>query len=105
MTEICTIENTCDKYKLCIPAENYTTLQHLAEEMQSSIDSFEGGLLRQAKTYIHILSYSDTSNRMKVVAQNEKEVRLLFAKDFGDILGVNPAMIEKPIGNERGVFK
>ena len=99
VTEMCTLDDTCDKYKLFIPVDNYTTPQHLAEEMQSSIDAFERDLLRQANAHIHI-SYNDTSNRMKVVAQNEKEVRLLFPKDFGDILGVNPAMTEKSIGNE-----
>ena len=64
VTEMCEIENTCDKYKLFITADNYTTPQHLAEEMQLSIDAFENGFLRQANAYIHI-SYSETSNRLK----------------------------------------
>ena len=72
--------------------------------MQSSTDVFEGGLLRQTNAYIRI-SYSDATNRMKVAGQKEKEVRLLFPKDFGDIFGVNPAMAEKPIGNDRDAFK
>ena len=42
-----------------------------------------------------LISYSETSNRMEVVAQKEKEVRLLFPKAFGELLGVNPAMVEK----------
>lgn len=72
--------------------------------MQLSIDAFENGFLRQANAYIHI-SYSETSNRMKVVAQKEKDVRLLFPKAFGELLCVNLAMAEKPIGNERDAFK
>ena len=71
--------------------------------MQLSINAFENGFLRQANAYIYI-SYSETSNRMKVVAQKEHEVRLLFPKAFGESLGVNPAMVEKPIGNERDAF-
>ena len=72
--------------------------------MQLSIDAFENGFLRQANAYIHI-SYSEISNRMKVVAQKVHEVRLLFPKAFGKLLGVNPAIAEKPIGNERDAFK
>ena len=77
------IENTCDKYKLFIPAENYTTPQHLAWEMQLSTDALENGFLRQADANSHI-SYNETNNRINVVAQNENDVRLLFRKAFGE---------------------
>ena len=76
---MCEIDKTCDKYKLFVPPDNYTTPQHLAGEMKLSIDAFENGFLRQANAYIHI-SYSETSNRMEVVTQKEKEIRLLFPK-------------------------
>ena len=33
---------------------------------------------------------------MKIYAQNEKQVRLLFPKQIGQILGLDPTMIEKP---------
>ena len=46
VTEMFEIENTCDKNKLVITADNYTTPQHLAEETQLSIDAFENGFLR-----------------------------------------------------------
>ena len=65
VTEMCETENTCDKYKLFITADTYTTPQHLSEEMQLSIEAFENGFLRKANAYIHI-SYSETNNRMKV---------------------------------------
>ena len=35
------------------------------------------------------------SQRMKISAQNEKQVRLLFPKQLGQILGLDPVMIEK----------
>ena len=34
---------------------------------------------------------------MKISAQDEKQVRLLFPKQLGQILGLDPTMIEKPI--------
>ena len=42
---------------------------------------------------------------MKISAQNEKQVRLFFPKQLGQILGLDPTMIEKPIGNEQHIFK
>ena len=42
---------------------------------------------------------------MKIYAQNEKHIRLLFPKQIGQILGLDPTMIEKPIGNEQHIFK
>ena len=42
---------------------------------------------------------------MKISAQNEKQVRLLFPKQLGQILGLDPPMIENPIGNEQQIFK
>ena len=42
---------------------------------------------------------------MKISAQNEKQVGLLFPKHLCQILGLDPTMIEKPIGNEQHNFK
>ena len=44
---------------------------------------------------------------MKISAQNKKLVRLLFPKQFGQILGLGlvPTIIEKPIENEQHTFK
>ena len=38
-------------------------------------------------------------------AQNERQVRILFQNQFANILGLNPTMIGKPIGNEENMFK
>ena len=35
----------------------------------------------------------------------EKQARLLFPKQMGQILGLDPTMIEQPIGNEQPIFK
>ena len=42
---------------------------------------------------------------MKISAQNEKQVRLLLPKQVGQILGLDPTMIEKPIGKTHHIFK
>ena len=38
-------------------------------------------------------------------AQNERQVRILFPNQFAHILGLDPTMIGKPIGNEENMFK
>ena len=72
--------------------------------MQSSIDNFEKGVLKRANAHISV-TYDAVSQRMKLYAQNEKQVRFLFPKQMGQILGLAPIMIEKPIGNELHIFK
>ena len=42
---------------------------------------------------------------MKISALNEKQVRLFFPKQFGQILRLDLTMIGKPIGNEQHIFK
>ena len=101
---MCSNHIACDKYKLSIPTGNYVLPEYLAEEMQSSIDNFEKGFLKQANAHISV-TFDAMSQRMKIAAQDEKQVRLLFPKQLGQILGLDPTMIEKPIGNEQHIFK
>ena len=63
--------------------------------MQSSIDNFEKGILNWANAHISV-TYDTMSQRMKISAQNEKQVRLLFPKQFGQIIGLDSTMLEKP---------
>ena len=104
ITEMCSNHIACDKYKLSIPTGNYVSPEYLAEEMQSSIDNFEKGFLKQANAHISV-TFDAVSQHMKIAAQDEKQVRLLFPKQLGQILGLDPTMIEKPIGNEQHIFK
>ena len=78
--------------------------EYLAEEMQSSIDNFEKGFLKRADAHISV-TFDAVSQRMKISAQNETQIRLVFTKQLGQILGLDPTMIEKPIGNEQHIFK
>ena len=97
--EICSNDIACDKYKLSIPAGSYVSPEYLAEETQSAIDNFEKDVLKRINAHISVI-YDAVSQRMKISAQNEKQVRLLFPMQLGQILGLDPTMIEKPIGNE-----
>ena len=93
ITEVCSNSMACDKYKLYIPTGNYVSSEYLAEEMQSSIDNFEKGFLKRANAHISV-TFDVASQRMKISAQNEKQVRILFPKQLGQILGLDPTMIE-----------
>ena len=83
-TEMCSNHIACDKYKLFISTGNYVSPKYLAEEMQSSIDNFEKGFLKRANAHISF-TFDAVSQRMKISAQDEKQVRLLFPKQLGQI--------------------
>ena len=70
----------------------------------SSIDNFEKGFLKRANAHISV-TFDAVSQRMKISTQNEKQARLLFPKQLGQILGLDPTMIEKPIGKTHHMFK
>ena len=78
--------------------------EYLVEEMQASIDKFELDLLKHLNAYISI-TYDALSQRLKVSAQNERQVRIVFPNQFAHILGLDQTMIGKPIGNEENMFK
>ena len=42
---------------------------------------------------------------MKISAKNEKQARLLFPKQLGQMLCLDPKMIRKPIGKTHHIFK
>ena len=51
------------------------------------------------------MTYDHLSQPFKISAQNERLVRLIFPKQFAQILGLDSSLVEKPIGNEENVFK
>ena len=79
ITEICSNHIACVKYKLFIPTGNYVSPEYLAEEMQSSIDNFEKDFLKRANAHISV-TFDAVKHGMKISAQDEKQVRLLFPK-------------------------
>ena len=65
IAEMCSNHIAYDKYKLFIPTGNYVSPEYLAEEMQSSIDNFERGFLKQANAHISV-TFDAVSERMKI---------------------------------------
>ena len=105
ITEMCSNDsNDCYKFKPKIPTGNYMSPKYLVEEMQASIDKFEKGILKHVNAYVSI-TYDALSQRLKVSAQNERQVRIIFPNQFAQILGLDPTMNGKPIGNEENMFK
>ena len=72
--------------------------------MQTSIDKFEKGILKHLNAYVSI-TYDAPNQRLKVSAQNERRVRIVFPNQFAHILGLDPTMFGKPIGNKDNMFK
>ena len=105
ITEMCSNDSSdCYKFKLKIPTGNYMSPKYLVEEMQASIDKFEKGILKHVNAYVSI-TYDALSQRLKLSAQNERQVRIIFPNQFAHILGLDPTMNGKPIGNEENMFK
>ena len=77
--------------------------KYLVEETQASIDKFEKGILKHVNAYVSI-TYDALLQRLKVPAQNDRQVRIIFPNQFAQILGLGPIMIGKPIGNEENIF-
>ena len=103
MNETCTEEN-CADYFLKIPKGNYSSPQHLVEEIQRIIDIRFGEALRRSNASIE-MTYGNNSKRVKIFYNDPNVVRLIFPKLLAKKLGLNPKLIEKPIGNERHAFK
>ena len=78
---MCSNDIACDKYKLSIPTGNYVSPENLAEETKSAIDNFEKGVLKRVNAHTSVI-YDAVSQRMKISAQNEKRVRLLFPINY-----------------------
>ena len=105
ITEMCSNENgDCYKFKLKIPTGNYMSPKYLVEETQASIDKFEKGILKHLNAYASI-TYDALNQRLKVSAQNERQVRIVFPNQCAHILGLDPTMIGKPIGKKENMFK
>ena len=86
ITEMCSNENgDCYKFKLKIPTGNYMSPKYLVEEMQASIDKFEKGILKHVNAYVSI-TYDALLQLLKVSAQNERQVRIIFPNQFAHIL-------------------
>ena len=82
ITQMCSNENgDCYKFKLKIPIGNYMSPEYLVEEMQTSIDKFEKGILKHVNAYISI-TYDALNQRLKVLAKTKDRSGLCSQKNL-----------------------
>ena len=75
--KLCASGEGCHEYKLFLTKGNYNSPEHLVDEMQSVIDTKHGLLLKKINASISI-TYVKSSNRLNVVAESPKQVRVHF---------------------------
>ena len=103
MNTVCMKDGSCPIIKLFIPAGNYNSPQHLVEQIQIAIEEKCGAILRQIHSMI-TLSYKKSGNRVNLHVENPNRVQIRFSKSLGEILGLNPDLSNKLIGNDNQTF-
>ena len=103
MNTVCMKDGSCPEIKLFIPAGNYNSPQHLVEQIQIAIEEKCGAILRQIHSMIS-LSYKKSGNRVNLHVENPNRVQIRFSKSLGEILGLNPDLSNKLIGNDNQAF-
>ena len=73
------------------------------EQIQSAIEEKCGAILRQIHSMI-TLSYKKSGNRVNLQIENPNRVQIRFSKSLGKILGLNPDLSNKLIGNNNQGF-
>ena len=103
MNTVCMKDGSCPEIKLFIPAGNYKSPQHLVQQIQIAIEEKCGAILRQIHSMIS-LSCKKSGNRVNLHVENPNRVQIRFSKSLGEILGLNPDLSNKLIGNDNQVF-
>ena len=103
MNTVCMKDGSCPEIKLFIPAGNYNSPQHLVEQIQIAIEEKCGAILRQIHSMI-TLSYKKSGNCVNLHVENPNRVQIRFSKSLGEILGLNPDLSNKLIGNDNQAF-
>ena len=103
MNTVCMKDGSCPEIKLFIPAGNYNSPQHLVEQIQIANEEKCGAILRQIHSMIS-LSYKKSGNRVNLHVENPNRVQIRFSKSLGEILGLNPDLSNKLIGNDNQAF-
>ena len=103
MNTVCMKDGSCPEIKLFIPAGNYNLPQHLVEQIQSAIEEKCGAILRQIHSMISF-SYKKSGNCVNLHVEKPNRVQIRFSKSLGEILGLNPDLSNKLIGNDNQAF-
>ena len=99
----CMKDGSCPEMNLFNPAGNYNSPQHLVEQIQSATEDKCGTILRQIHSMIS-LNYNKSCNRVNLHVENPNRVQIRFSKSLCEILGLNPDLSNKLIGNDNQAF-
>ena len=90
--------------KIYIQNGYYASPRHLVEEIQKSINFRYGLTLKNSNATISI-TYGENSARVKLDVQDPTKVKIIFPKAIAEILGVDRNFFDKPLGNEKYIFR
>ena len=90
--------------KIYIQNGYYASPRHLVEVIQKSINFRYGLTLKNSNATISI-TYGENSARVKLDVQDPTKVKIIFPKAIAEILGVDRNYFDKPLGNEKYIFR
>ena len=108
--KICEEIDNCTTYgvyidqKIYIQKGYYASPRHLVEEIQKSINIRYGLTLKNSNATISI-TYGENSARVKLDIQDPTKVKIIFPKAIAEILGVDRNYFDKPVANEKYMFR
>ena len=100
----CTNNGIYIDQKIYIQNGYYASPRHLVEEIQKSINFRYGLTLKNSNATITI-SYGENSARVKLDVQDPTKVKIIFPKAIAEILGVDRNYFDKPVANEKYIFR
>ena len=100
----CTTYGIYIDQKIYIQNGYYAFPRHLVEEIQKSINFRYGLTLKNSNATISI-TYGENSARVKFDVQDPTKVKIIFPKAIAEILGVERNYFDKPLANEKYIFR
>ena len=108
--KICEDIDTCTSFrgyvdmKVFIQKGHYASPRHLVEEIQENINFQYGLTLKNSNATISI-TYGENSARVKLDVQDPRQVKIIFPKAIAELLGVDRNYFDKPVANEKYIFR
>ena len=90
--------------KIYIQNGYYASPRHLVEEIQKSIN-FQYGLTLKNSNATILITHGENSARVKLDVQDPTKVKIIFPKAIAEILGVDRNYFDKPVSNEKYIFR
>ena len=107
---MCEEIDNCTNYGFYVDLNNhiqngyYASPRHLVEEIQKSIN-FQYGLTLKNSNATITITYGENSARVKLDVQDPMKVKIIFPKAIAEILGVDRNYFDKPVANEKYIFR